>query len=78
MPPLASSAYGASAHASTAKFYAGHENIETVVDAGKHCAWALLLPLEEEYPDVFETTWIWNFAVKAINVATDLCAEDRA
>jgi len=67
-PPLASLAYGASAHAATCAFYAGHDDIEAVIETGNYCARALLELLLEKA----EAAGIWEFAVRAINTAINL------
>ena len=72
MPRLASFAYGASAHASTSAFYASHDDIKIVTDTGTYCARALLEPLCDENANAAELATIWDFAVRAINVAIGL------
>ncbi len=73
-PRLASFAYSASAHAATAAFYAGAEEIETVVQTGHYCARALVSPFCDEDVDPCEARWIWEVAVTAINTAIDIKA----
>ena len=69
-PPLAALAYDASAHASTAAFYAGHEDIAVVTQTGCFCAYALLHGSFYDYDiDMVEASWLWDFAVTAINTA---------
>ncbi len=79
-PWPASSAYGACAHASTCAFYAGQDEIETVIQAGTYSARALisLFPYDDDgaaYDDTSaeESDWIWNRAVASINLATERC-----
>jgi len=69
LPALASIAYGASAHAATALFYAGHDDINVAVSTGEFCALALVQALS--YPDSPEAAWIWSFATHAIEVAIE-------
>lgn len=71
-PRLASFAYGASAHASTAAFYAGHEDIQVVVQTGNYCARALLEGFSYEDASPADAARIWAFAVRAINAAVEL------
>jgi hypothetical protein len=68
-------AYGACAHAATAAFYAGVEEMETVVQTGEYSARALVSPLPEEDEgdiDSCEAQWIWEAAVTTINAAIDI------
>ncbi|MDA0990646.1 MAG: hypothetical protein O3A51_07840 [Verrucomicrobia bacterium] len=76
-PRLASFAYCACAHTSTCAFYAGYEEMETVVQSGTYLARALLAPFSYEDASATESAWIWNFAVATINAATHLCEESR-
>ena len=70
MPPLASCAYGACAHAATAALYA--RDVAAVAEAGHYCARALL---DAFYYDdelvVPNTGWLWNFAAATINEAVN-------
>lgn len=75
-PRLASFAYGASAHASTATFYAGHEDIETVIETGHYCARALLEGFSYEDASPADAAQIWAFAVRAINADLQLSQAD--
>ncbi|AGK58679.1 hypothetical protein HYPDE_35038 [Hyphomicrobium denitrificans 1NES1] len=79
MPTLESSAYGASAHASTTAFYAGHQEIDVVAQTGYFCARALLDAFS--YDDdivIADTAWIWDFAAMVINAAIDLDSDTNA
>lgn len=71
-PRLASFAYGASAHASTAAFYAGHKDIQVVIETGHYCARALLEGFSYEDTLPADAAQIWDFAVRAINSALEL------
>jgi hypothetical protein len=75
-PRLASFAYGASAHASTAAFYAGHEDIETVIETGHYCARALLEGFSYKDASPADAAQIWAFAVRAINADLQLSQAD--
>lgn len=69
-PPLAVLAYEASARASTAAFYAGHEDIAVVTQTGCCCAEALLGgSFYDNDIDTAEASWLWGFAATAINTA---------
>jgi hypothetical protein len=76
-PPLAGDAYGACAHASTARFFADHEDIEVVIESGHYCARALVSTLPEE-DDEAKHSWIWDFAVRTINTARDVSSDADA
>jgi hypothetical protein len=79
MPRRASLAYGASAHASTCAFYAGHEDIAVVVETGHYCARALLAgSFYDDEIDAAGATWTWNFAAMAINAALDSASGENA
>jgi hypothetical protein len=67
--PRISAAYGACAHASTATFYAGLDEMRWVAETGNYCARALVECLSVENPDPAEQAWVWDFAVNAINDA---------
>lgn len=71
-PRLASFAYGASAYASTAAFYAGHEDIEVAIQTGHYCACALLKGFSYEDTSQADAAQVWAFAVQAINAAVAL------
>jgi len=72
-PRLAGLAYGASAHAATAAFYAGCEDIETVVMAGEFCARALIGGFfYDDDIDIADAVWVWEFAAGAMNAAIEL------
>lgn len=71
-PRLASFAYGASAHASTAAFYAGHEDIKVAIQTGHYCARALLEGFSYEDSSPADAAQVWAFAVRAINAAVAL------
>lgn len=78
MPRLASRAYGASAHASTTAFYAGHEDIKVVVQAGDPCANALInCCFDDDEIEPADALWIWDFAAMAINAAICLHQDDE-
>ena len=72
MPPLASCAYGACAHATTAALYARNGDVAAVAEAGHYCARALL---DASFYDaemvVPNTGWLWNFAAVTINEAVN-------
>jgi hypothetical protein len=78
MVRLADFAYGTSAHAATAAFYAGHEDINVVMDTGTYCARALLEPFSYEDAKPAEAEWIWGVAVTAINIAIGIRSDDAA
>lgn len=77
-PRLGSFAYGASAHASTAAFYAGHEDIQVVIETGNYCARALLEGFSYEDTAPADGARIWDFAVRAINASVELDAGEAA
>jgi len=60
-----------------AEFYAGHEDIGVIAEAGHYCANALL---DGSFYDddvvVTDAAWIWNFAAMAINTAIGLSWHD--
>lgn len=73
---LRGSAYGACADTSTCVFYAGCDEIETVIQTGLYCARALMRTFgdeDEEDASAEESEWIWNRAVASINLAADRC-----
>jgi hypothetical protein len=59
-PRLASVAYGARAHAATAAFYAGHKDMQTVIETGHYCARALLEGLSYDDTSAADTAQIWD------------------
>lgn len=72
MPVLHSCAYGASAHASTSKFYAHLPEIDSVHQTGYFCARALLDASFYDDVAVDNPAEVWNFAAASINMATGL------
>lgn len=71
-PMLANCAYGASAHASTAAFYAAHRDIDVVTQTGYFCARALLDASFYDDVAVENPDEVWNFAAAAMNTAIEL------
>lgn len=72
MPALESCAYGTSAHASTAAFYATLPEIDCVHQTGWFCAQALLHASFCDDVAVENPADIWNFAAATINAAIGL------
>ena len=75
--PRVQVAYGASAHASTCAFYATHDEIATVFEAGHYCARAIVETFCCEDPEAAETAWSAGFAVAAINKAIEIGMTDE-
>lgn len=69
MPIFESCAYGSSAHASSAAFYADLPEIDSVHQTGWFCAAALLAASFYDDVAVENPNEVWNFAATAINTA---------